>query len=336
MTQTALEKRQQKQSADERRTKECAFCKGALEYMYAWDSFKLYQCTACTSQTALPTPTAAQLETYYQEVFYKKSSKALPERWKHRLKLVEHAFDNYLKRWRQASDKKKPKRFLDIGGGLGYYAKAAVNRGIEACLMDYSDEALAFGRQTLALDWTLQGDIQKCGEYLDEDYFDFVLARHTIEHMRNPREYVENIHRVVTAGGLLQIETPNVVSAEQFGHPQVMGLNYKTIRRSNPDISTFAAMSYAIAKSVSGVNPPKHLWGFSPQGLQKLLESSGFEVLEINTVPCGHPTFDPVFYDLYRLSTRKGLGVPYYFWQRLSSFAFAGSGMNLAILARKI
>jgi 2-polyprenyl-3-methyl-5-hydroxy-6-metoxy-1,4-benzoquinol methylase len=311
----------------------CSFCSAQTEFMYAWAGFKLYRCVRCGIQSVDPIPTATELEAYYQQVFYKHNP--LPERWQWRLQLVERAFERYIYMWFRATGKGKPQRFLDIGGGLGYYAKAALNRGIESCLMDYSDEALQFGRRTLGISWTVRGNIEKCAQYLEKESFDFVLARHTIEHLRDPREYVENIALVLRRGGLIEIETPNVVSKEQFCHPMVIALNFQTIRQSNPSMPAVVALRHAVTKSMAGVVPPKHLWGFTVPGLSHLLNGCGFEVVESNRAVSGHTVFDPLYYDLYRLSTRKNLGVPYYFWERLTTILFAGKGINLAILARK-
>jgi len=132
----------------------------------------------CGIESVDPIPTETEVEAFYQEIFYQHYSRALPERWQWRLRLVERAFKQYIDRWFRATGKRKPQRFLDTGGGLGHYAKAAINQGIESCLMDYSDEALQFGRNTLGISWTVQGDIQKCAQYLEKESFDLVLAKH--------------------------------------------------------------------------------------------------------------------------------------------------------------
>lgn len=316
----------------------CFICGEKLLFTFSWSDFDLYKCTGCGNESVDPIPSAKELEEFYQKEFYKHSGRALPasDRWQKRLGLVERAFAGYLDLWSSVGALgKKPSRFLDIGGGLGYYAKAALNQGIDACLMDYSDDAMAFGRETLGVKWTVQGDIQACAKYFEKGTFDFVLARHTIEHMRDPMEYVTNMAGVLRSGGLLEVETPNVVSHEQFCHPMLVYYNYRTIRTSNPAMTASRALRQAVNKSMSGVNPPKHLWGFTPRSLRALLENCGFEVLQINQAICGHPIFDPLYYDLYRLSTRKNLGIPYYFWERIASVFAAGHGMNLAVLARK-
>ena len=156
----------------------CSFCSAQTEFMYSWDGFKLYRCVRCGIESVDPIPTETEVEAFYQEIFYQHYSRALPERWQWRLRLVERAFKQYIDRWFRATGKRKPQRFLDTGGGLGHYAKAAINQGIESCLMDYSDEALQFGRNTLGISWTVQGDIQKCAQYLEKESFDLVLAKH--------------------------------------------------------------------------------------------------------------------------------------------------------------
>jgi len=182
--------------------------------------------------------------------------------WQKRLSLVEQAFDYYLKSY-QDINSNKPTSFLDIGGGVGYYARAAMNRGIDACLADSADDALEFARDQLKVSWIVKCNIQKCADFLESDAFDFVLSRHTVEHMVDPEEFIYNIAQLLKRGGILEIETPNVASNEQFCHPMVSVETYRIIREHNPSLSNFSAFKYAFFKSMSGVNPPKHLWGFT-------------------------------------------------------------------------
>src|SRR5215471_16007006 len=100
-------------------TASCSLCSARPEFMYGWERFKLYRCVGCGIESVDPMPTEAEVEAFYQQVFYQHYSRALPERWQLRLQLVERAFERYICMWSQASGKRRPQRFLDIGGGLG-------------------------------------------------------------------------------------------------------------------------------------------------------------------------------------------------------------------------
>ncbi len=329
----------QKQSIAGQREKEvvntvCAFCSAQNRFLYSWDGFDLLRCSICHTESIKQMPTQSELKEFYENKFYQENSQNPMERSEIRLKLIERSFAKYLNDWHKFNGRKMPESFLDIGGGVGYYVRAAQDEGIKACLMDYADSALNFARTTLGVNWTVQGDIQKCAEYLEHGSFDFILARHAVEHLLDPDEFIANICRLIRPGGLLEIETPNVLSNEQICHPMLIHFNYKTIKRSNPSLSTASAIKYALSKSMSGINPPKHLWGFTAQGLKLLLQKNGFEIIKVRRAIAGDAVFDPLYYEAYRLSTRKGLGIPYYFWERATSLFFKGRGMNLAILAR--
>lgn len=308
----------------------CLLCHSPSRLMYHWNGYDLYFCGTCKTQFVHPMPTPEVLQTFYQQISGKKMI-----RWEERRRRVSDAFGVYLRYFQATTGKRKPDRFLDIGGGVGYYTYAAMERNINACLMDWADDALAFTRSRLGVLKLVEGNVQHCAAHLEANTYDYVLARHIIEHMIDPAAFVNNLRTVMTAGGLLQIETPNIMSLEQFGHPAVMWENYHILRHSNPDLAEEKVRRYAFSKSLSGVNPPKHLWGFSEIGLRHLLEPRGFEIVRVWKAPTGHPVFDPLYFEQHRLSVRKGWGIPYFFWEWAASYLFRGRGTNLVMLARQ-
>jgi SAM-dependent methyltransferase len=311
-------------------TLRCAICSAERRFLFLWRGFRLYRCTSCGTESVDPMPSAAELNGFYQGISAKKMVRS-----EQRQRRVARAMRHYLDRYRQLTGAAAPARFLDLGGGVGYYASAAEREGIQACLMDYAGDALRFARETLRVSWVVEGDIRDCARVFEPASFDLVLARHTIEHVLDPGVFLDGIARVLRDGGVLAIETPNVRSREQFCHLAVMFRSYRVIRDGNGALSAAGALRHAMRKSVSGVNPPKHLWGFTLEGLRLLLERSGFRIVDVHRAVAGHPVFDPLYYDLHRLSTRTGLGIPYYFWERAATPLFRGNGTNLAVLARR-
>jgi hypothetical protein len=105
--------------------------------------------------------------------------------------------------------------------------------------------------------------------------------------------------------------------------------------QSNNDMRKLTALYCAMRKSVSGVSPSQHLWGFTVKGFTQLIERCGFSVLKVEATVAGHRNYDPLYYDLHPLAGQSMPGVPYYFWQRISSILFRRNGTNLTVLARR-
>ncbi|MCC6546658.1 class I SAM-dependent methyltransferase [Candidatus Sumerlaeota bacterium] len=311
-----------------RKKAECTICGSPAIRLYDLAGFECVRCTSCFTEALAKPPTVDELIAFYSGRSSRKT-----KRWEQRMARVDSAFDTYMSDFRQVAGKEKPAAFLDAGGGVGYYAKAARNRGIAATLLDYDELALSFARETLGLDDTVQGDVTACLVVKGPQSFDYILARHVIEHVLSPKQFLQDITALLKPGGYLMVETPNSLTKEQWAHPRQIHLHYQMIRRGNSSMGAGDAIKLACAKSMSGINPPKHLWGFSPQGLRRLLEDAGFTIRKTCCAICGHAAFDPLFYEEQRLGARRGLGIPYYFYERIISPLFAGDGMNLVMLA---
>ena len=306
----------------------CPICDQPRRPLYKWQGYQSFRCRGCGSETLDRFPSAEELRLFYQAI----SSKKMTDD-RRRLERVDHAFEGYLEAYRRAMGTNLPARFLDLGGGVGYWARAAHDRGIEAWLADWAFDALGFAGSRMKLPRRVCLDVGRCSGALRPASFDFVLARHVIEHLVDPRRFLRHVGRTLSPEGLLLIETPNVASNEQLAHPGVTYETFRVLRRSNPSMSLAALIKHALSKSPSGLNPPKHLWGFTAAGLRHLLEEAGFEIVEVHRPVAGHPVYDPLYYELTRREGLQGRGVAVL--ERTLSSLFWGRGMNLAILARR-
>lgn len=307
----------------------CRICSAPeLRFQFLWDGHSTYRCRACGVESVEPQPTRVELIEFYRQ----KSGKKMV-RWETRLEKVKRSYESYLAEYSRLTGR-RPRRFLDVGGGVGYYVRASQSRGIDSYLADWAIDALRFGREVLGVRSAVQGDIQRCGELFRGAPFDFVLTRHCIEHLPDPHAFLDQIAGLLAAGGVFQIETPDITSWEQWCHPKIMSLNYACLRRSNPTMSRPDAVGWALRKGMSGVNPPKHLWGFTPRGLSSLLEEHGFQVLAMRRAIAGSPVFDPLYYDSERGPRSRVIGALYRGWERLSSSLLRGHGMNLVVWAQ--
>lgn len=151
-------------SGNEDAVAKCPICGSKRKPLYLWNGFHLSHCGACETESVYPQPKPEVLAAFYQQISAKKMN-----RWQTRLKLIKRAFDRYLKEFQQVSGREKPTRFLDVGGGVGYYVRAAQDQGIEACLMDYAGDAMQFACETLKVRTSVCGDIQKCADFFGAD-----------------------------------------------------------------------------------------------------------------------------------------------------------------------
>lgn len=308
----------------------CAICAGPRLPLYRWAGMDCLSCARCGCESVEPLPSAQDLLEFYQSRSSKKLARAEIRR-----RLAARAVDHYLKDYARHCGGRMPEAFADLGGGEGLWTRAAQDRGVHACLIDYAGDVLGFARDSLGVEWIVEGDIQRCAEFLPPARFDFALARHVIEHMREPDLFLRQAARILRPGGLLEVETPNIQTREQFAHPAQIRAHQRLLRLHNPSMTFGESIRLALGKSFSGVNPPKHLWGFTQRALEILLGREGFEVLQVRRALAGDPIYDPLFHDYHRLATRRGLGIPYFFFERAASQLCRRNGMNLAILARK-
>jgi SAM-dependent methyltransferase len=99
---------------------------------------------------------------------------------------------------------------------------------------------------------------------LGDDAFDVVVALHLVEHLREPGKFFAEASRVLSPGGLLLIATPNPI-----------GLGARLM-----------------GKAWAGWSDPSHISMKSPREWRKMLDASGFKVIEDGTTGLsGLPAF---------------------------------------------
>ncbi len=106
-----------------------------------------------------------------------------------------------------------PGRILDAGCGLGFFL-SGIDEGWEKHGVEVSEFAARHARE-----WAeVQLGSLEDAKYPD-NHFDVVMCHHVIEHVEHPEGLVDEIHRVLRAGGLLILGTPDFDSgcARRFG-----------------------------------------------------------------------------------------------------------------------
>lgn len=143
-------------------------------------------------------------------------------------------------------------RLLDIGCGSGDWLAGMRDLGWQVRGLDFDAEAVAAAASRgLPID---HGPLEE-QRYPDAS-FDAVTLNHVIEHLPDPLGTLAECRRILRPGGRLMVFTPN---SDGLGH-----LIFKAAWR--------------------GLEPPRHLYLFSPTSMRAVLARAGFGDFDVRTV----------------------------------------------------
>jgi 2-polyprenyl-3-methyl-5-hydroxy-6-metoxy-1,4-benzoquinol methylase len=135
-------------------------------------------------------------------------------------------------------------KLLDVGCGSGLWLILMRELGWEVEGVDFDGASV-----NLAVEQGLkvhQGSLEQ--QTFSCSSFDAITLNHVIEHVPDPVQILSECARILKPGGQLIIATPN---ASAFGH-RVFGKNWR------------------------GLEPPRHLYLFTPASMRSLLSQAGF------------------------------------------------------------
>lgn len=140
------------------------------------------------------------------------------------------------------------RRILDVGTSYGFFLVAARQRGWETAGVEIAPEPAEYARRTYGLD-VRTGTLDTVG--LEPESFDVVTIRHVLEHVPDPLGMLYQARTLVRPGGLVLVAVPNLAS---------------------------------LAFRLNGrywwwIDPPTHLYYFTPRTLRALLERAGLQVV---------------------------------------------------------
>jgi 2-polyprenyl-3-methyl-5-hydroxy-6-metoxy-1,4-benzoquinol methylase len=181
-------------------------------YVYP-EVYKVFYCNTCNTQSV-------QIEEYdftklYDEIYKNKNINGYTRYW------------NYAK---VIKNKKKPldflaqnegiyysvfktvklyncKSILEVGSGLGYLTYALNKSGYNCFGVDISKSAVNFSKTEFG-DFYICNDIFK---FLDNtnNKFDLIVVNEVIEHLENPKDFIQNLFYKLEIGGKILFTTPN-------------------------------------------------------------------------------------------------------------------------------
>ncbi len=179
-------------------------------------------------------------------------------------------------------------RVLEVGCGGGALMRSLSALGCQVVGVDIAEEAVRLAEREAKGCRVLRADASRLP--FDDHSFDRVVAHHLVEHLEEPESALREWARVLSEDGILVICTPN----RRYPSPRIF-------------------------------DDPTHVHLYDREELSRLVESSGFRILESFTV----------FPHLLRDRVSVKVGVPLHFlFRRLP--VFSERGRSLLLSARKL
>jgi 2-polyprenyl-3-methyl-5-hydroxy-6-metoxy-1,4-benzoquinol methylase len=139
---------------------------------------------------------------------------------------------------------------LDIGCGIGHFLNVASLNGWNAYGTEISEQACCIAKQK---NKNIYCDELKNIKF-QNGYFDVITMFEVLEHVENPSTLLEECQRVLRAGGILYLTTPNYQSLDRL----LTGKKWK-------------------------IYHPEHLSYFDTKSLYFLLSKTGFKIRSLET-----------------------------------------------------
>lgn len=196
----------------------------------------------------------------------------------------------------------QPGRLLDVGCGSGERLALLQSLGWEVVGQEVDSSAAQHARDHYGVDVRI-GTLEAIG--LPEASFDAVVANHVIEHVPDPVGLLATCNRLLKDGGLLVVVTPNVDS---------YGRRY-------------------FGQSWRGLEPPRHLYLFTPRTLMAAAEKAGITASRCETSAANAEILAVGSYDI-RAGGHDRLGPGSRLSHRIRAFAFQWRAWLVWLLQR--
>lgn len=175
---------------------------------FVFDGWAAVECSRCGLVYATPGLTPSEFDEIYREAYYTGGYDSEQDYvragdpqllWQRLLASLE----------RQLADSGvKGRRLLDVGCGLGYFVRAAGDRGWDACGVERSAWAASYARENLGVD-VLAGELAAVS-----DSFDVITMWSFLEHVTDPLAVLAAARERLRNGGIICVGVPNIRSLD--------------------------------------------------------------------------------------------------------------------------
>jgi len=236
----------------------CIFCQApGLVFWFSKPAetraYPVCKCNCCGSAMLSPRPAQQEMDAYYAAMDYGMASLAesIALDLGHYPDSVQDARRIIVQLLLYAEGK----RFMDIGAGIGFFSREAVQQGFSVTALEPNPHSAAgFEEQVGFAPLQEVFNEQIAGLYNDTQ--DVVLLSQVLEHVCDVESMIDGLSRVLVKGGVAAIAVPH------FG----------------------SLLSRMQGRHDMFISPPEHVNYFSIQGLNALFQRHGFECIAVHTV----------------------------------------------------
>lgn len=247
------------------------------------EDMSIVRCPDCDLIFIKPLPDKNAITEYYNGMYMDLSQSFSEQKYS----WAKSSMYEYLKEVKKINN--NCSTFLDLGGGLGYYSRAASELGLTVTLVEPDPVSAAFASKHHNRVSVAQCTIQNFIEKHHSHRFDIVFFRHAIEHLEEPSSMVKIISELLSENGVLIIETPNNKSIEFLLRPS----SYIFFKRVYGKFIGLDSWLQLFRSHPYAIDPPRHLHCFNVDNLTRLLNSYNLQVEKSITYRMGHPIYWP-------------------------------------------
>lgn len=225
----------------------------AKDYTVSSEQFEVWHCATCEIRFTQSIPVEEEVGAYYQSedyISHSNTSKGLINRL---YQTVRNITLKQKRKWVEKVARAHKGKILDIGCGTGDFLATMKEAGWETLGLEPDEGARFQAQNNHGLEIHEQDHLFN----LPQSNFDIISMWHVLEHVHRLHPYLDQIHQVLQADGRLIIAVPNYQSKDA-------------------DIYQEHWAAYDV---------PRHLYHFSPKGMEMLLASHGFELVQKKLMP---------------------------------------------------
>ncbi|MBK6935919.1 MAG: class I SAM-dependent methyltransferase [Chitinophagaceae bacterium] len=232
----------------------------AKDFTASNETFTIFECHSCTFRFTQDVPGATSIAPYYKAESYishTDSTKGLINRLYHSVRKL--TIRQKCKLVKKVTGRGKG-NMLDVGAGTGVFVKAMLENGWQVTGLEPDAEARKVAKEVYGATLSSIEDFY----HLPDNSFDAITLWHVLEHVHDLKGYMAKLKSLLKESGRLIIAVPNYTSGDAAVYKEFW----------------------------AAYDVPRHLYHFSPQSMQKLVEESGLRILQ----------YKPMWFDSFYVS----------------------------------
>lgn len=223
------------------------------------EPYRVVKCLVCGLERLSPQPTDEEYKHHYEQQSNHYRLDTFLEEAALRKPVFRYAAD------RLQSDKQEPGTVLDLGCAAGHFLIQARSNGWQAVGVEPTQQLREYAQKEYQLE--VFEDFEAFKRQFQQ--LDAAHANHVVEHLKNPRDVLQEIFELLKPGGTFVLEVPNQFNSWKES------LKILWIKLTNN--------SEKLRWWTPSLDSMHHTYFFTPKTMRAMLERVGYEVVDMTT-----------------------------------------------------